>query len=220
MADSPETLPQIVHRIDELEQRVWVLEHQSDARPHKITTDVASPAGLGLPDWPAQSGSIFPVLGIAMLGMAGSYLLRAVAESGALPNIVAVAVGTIYAGAWLVAAAKLHGADGFSRTTYACVWALTLAPMLWESTSRFHYLPPAAAAAVLAVFLVASYALAWTARINSVVWISTLATADRADQLRGLDLNARNGGGSDCAVSADAGTDRFRNGAVGNGSAE
>ena len=177
MSDSPETLAEIVHRIDDLEQRVYILEHGREAHTAQTRATAASDAPLGPPGWPAQSGSIFPVLGIAMLGMAGAYLLRAVAESGAVPNAVAVSLATGYAVAWLIAAAKLHDADSFSRTTYACVSALTLAPMLWESTTRFHYMPAGVTAAVLAAFFVGSYVLVWRTRLASVVWITTLAIA-------------------------------------------
>jgi len=188
MPDSPETLSQIIHRIDDLEDRLCVLEHRPEAqttlRPAEL--EPGDTAAIALPAWQARRSSAFSVLGIAMLGIAGAYLLRAVAESGTVPNAAAVALATAYAGGWLFAAARIHVADGFSRTIYACTSTLILTPMLWESTTRFHYLSAPAAAAILFGFALASYALAWAARLSSVIWVSTLTTAVTAIILTGV----------------------------------
>jgi len=96
-----------------------------------------------------------------MLGIAGAYLLRALAESSVLPRMVIAAVAIIYAIAWLVAASRTSPRARFAPALYAATSALILAPMLWELTMRFHVLAPVASAAVLGLFVAAATALSW-----------------------------------------------------------
>lgn len=112
-----------------------------------------------------------------MLGMAGAYLLRAVAESGSFSKLAVVALAIAYAGMWLVWAVRVPARAWFASTTYAATSALILAPMLWELTLRFHFLTSAAAAAVLAAFVLAAYTLAWKRNLTAVVWVAALTSA-------------------------------------------
>ena len=112
-----------------------------------------------------------------MLGMAGAYLLRAVAESGSFSKLAVVALAIAYAGMWRVWAVRVPARAWFASTTYAATSALILAPMLWELTLRFHFLTSAAAAAVLAAFVLAAYTLAWKRNLTAVVWVAALTSA-------------------------------------------
>ena len=98
-------------------------------------------ADAGRADRVAPAGGIFSVLGRAMLGMAGAYLLRAVAEASLLPRPAVAAIAIVYAILWLVWAARVPAGAWFASITYACTSALILAPMLWELTLRFKVLP-------------------------------------------------------------------------------
>ena len=97
------------HRVRTLEQRA--LEERAlkaralQARTAATNSHAAEPApawgpAVELPDW-LSTGSI-PVLGTAILGIGGAYLLRAIAESEILPRPAAVAVGVCYAALWLL----------------------------------------------------------------------------------------------------------------------
>ena len=94
-----------------------------------------------------------------MLGMAGAYLLRAVAEASLLPRPAVAALAIAYAILWLVWATRVPAGAWFASITYACTSALILAPMLWELTLRFKVLPVAMTAGVLGVFVIAATAL-------------------------------------------------------------
>src|ERR1017187_2012793 len=87
MDELPEVLTRLNTRLNALENRVALLEHPSEA-----LAALPAPPASASPEIPAiaspsftQTGAIFPVLGRAMLGMAGAYALRAVAESGSFP---------------------------------------------------------------------------------------------------------------------------------------
>ena len=175
--DDLDALARLTARVENLEHRISALEHPSataapipaePSRPaaHQPTAE-ASPF--------AEAGGVFPMLGKAMLGIAGAYLLRAVAESGSFPKLAVVVLALAYAGMWLVWAARVPAEAHFASTAYATTAALILAPMLWELTLRFEVLPTWATAGVLGAFAVAAYALAWKRSLTLIVWVANVA---------------------------------------------
>jgi hypothetical protein len=117
---------------------------------------------------------MLPVLGKAVLAIAGAYLLRAVAESGLLPKLPLLVTAIVYAGLWLVWAVRTHAADPFASITYAITSSLILSPLLWESTVRFQVLSPAFTAAVLVAFVVLALALSWRQKLEAIPWVAIL----------------------------------------------
>jgi hypothetical protein len=176
MEDLPEALTRLTARLETLEQRVYALEHPSEAISSQPAPEPAplhaEPVAETLPL--AQTG-VFVVLGRALLGIAGAYLLRAVAESGSLPRLAVASVAIVYALLWLVWASRTRAGEWFASATYACTSALIIAPMLWELTLRFKILPPAGAAGVLSAFVCAATALAWKRNLTSIYWVANAA---------------------------------------------
>ena len=168
MNDLPETLEQLSSRVDALEKRVHELEHFPEALAHPASQSVAAllPPAAEVPSGDQVSG-IFLVLGKAMLGIAGAYVLRALAEAGVMPRLLVAAIAIGYAIAWLVAASRTPGSQRLAGVLYAATSALILAPMVWELTMRFHVLSPGASAAVLGLLVVAATALSWRKEISS-----------------------------------------------------
>src|SRR5579863_8436375 len=166
MDHPPEILEQLSARVDALEKRVHELEHASTAVVPPAAVSASAEAFGATPDPPSgdQITRAFLLLGKSLLGIAGAYLLRALAESNLLPRLVIAAVAIAYAIGWLVAAARAPTRDRFAPALFACTSALILAPMLWELTMRFHVLAPVASAAVLGLFVAAATALAWRNR--------------------------------------------------------
>ncbi len=161
MNDLPETLEQLSSRIDALEKRLEELEHLPPALANLGTQSAAAtlPPAAEVPSG-EQVSSAFLVLGKAMLGIAGAYVLRALAEAAVLPRLLVAAIAIGYAIAWLVAASRTP-ASRFAAALYAATSALILAPMLWELTMRFHVLAPGASAAVLGLLVATATALNW-----------------------------------------------------------
>lgn len=179
MNDVSDAVNRLNARLTALEQRVHALEHP-EILPAAATApeQIASPAEITGAQEPLEPGfNLFPVLGRAMLGIAGAYVLRAVAESGVLPRLAVGAFGIAYALAWLVVAARMRKEAWLAGAAYACTSALILAPMLWELTLRFKTLPAAAAAAALCVFVATATALTWKHERATVVWVATVTAA-------------------------------------------
>jgi len=176
---------QLSERVRELEQRVSALEGQSATASPSASGSAARLESLspkteqGFPA-PNLSAGALPVFGKAVLGIAGAYLLRAVAESGTIPRLPLLVVAIVYAGMWLVWAFKTHASNRFASVTYAITAALILSPLLWESTVRFHFLWPAFTAAVLVAFVVLALALAWRQNLQAIPWVATLAAVATA----------------------------------------
>jgi hypothetical protein len=179
MSDHPGALEELTARLAALERRVDALELPFSATiaPEPVARPSAEDGEeLSL----AHVGGAFSVLGKAMLGIAGAYLLRAVAESSSLPRLAIAAFAIVYALLWLVAAARVPVKEWFCSTVYAGTSALILAPMLWELTLSFKVLPARAAAAILCLFVIAATALAWKKNLAPVLWVANCAAAAAA----------------------------------------
>jgi hypothetical protein len=179
MDDVPGALERLTTRLEMIERRVYDLEHPSDGLG-AVDAEVAGPAQVARARTEvsiAPAAGVFPVLGRAMLGMAGAYVLRAVAESGSLPRLGVAALAFLYAITWLVWATRTHAGAWFASTTYACTSAFILAPMLWELTLSSKVLPGAATAGALGAWVCAAWALAWKRNSASVLWTANMTAA-------------------------------------------
>ncbi|MGA8151224.1 MAG: hypothetical protein WB952_09770 [Terriglobales bacterium] len=173
-------------RVRELERRVSALEGHREV---ETPAHLASGSVARLKSRPPETLRGFPppnvpagvaVVGKAVLGISGAYLLRAVAESGTLPQLPVLMVAIVYAGMWLIWAVRTHATNPFASVTYATTAALILSPLLWECTVRFHFLSPFFAAAVLLAFVALALALAWRQNLQAIPWVATLAAVATA----------------------------------------
>ncbi|HEX3094364.1 MAG TPA: hypothetical protein VHW72_17140 [Candidatus Angelobacter sp.] len=170
-------IDRLISRLDELESRVAALERP--AASHKVTAaqpaaTVTKPAAIATQQAHplaqlSRSSNPMPVIGKVFLGVAGAYLLRALAESGSLPMWAVAGAAMLYAGAWLLAAARTVSPPIFAGASYAATAAVILPPMLWELTLRFKVMPAWAAATALLLFAALAAALAWKQKLASVV---------------------------------------------------
>ncbi len=183
-------LERLNERVQELERRISALEAQPEKSTGAITASSESvdytlqrprpPATWrGFP--PAEvPGGVVPVLGKAVLGIAGAYLLRAIAESGTIPKLPILLIAITYAGLWMVWAVRTQSTNRFASITYSITSALILSPLLWESAVRFQVLTPAFTAFVLATFVVLALALSWKRNLQVIPWIATLSALSTA----------------------------------------
>ena len=129
------------------------------------------------------SPPLLPVLGAATLGLAGAYLLRAVAESGVLPPRLIFGAGTLYAVAWLLAAARPRAERRIVTILYSLTAAMILSPLVWEATARFHMISPGQAGLILVAFTLIGLAVSWRQNLVAVATLSILASIGTAGAL-------------------------------------
>lgn len=178
-------LQQLTARLLDLERRVDALERhprQSSAESSQVAAPLTAPqrpeppaTWRGFLSLEAQGGAV-AIVGRAVLGIAGAYLLRAVAESGTISKLPVLIIAIVYAALWMVWAVRSHDSSHFASITYGITSALILSPLLWESTVRFQVISPASAGVVLVAFVVLTVALAWRRNLQLIPWIATLAT--------------------------------------------
>lgn len=165
---------ELVDVVRDLQRRVNAIEERLSVSHSSDVVDAAQLLRLE-----PGTGSMLPpgsvaVLGRALLGIAGAYLLRALAESGSVATYIAVPVALVYAVTWLIGATRVASPSSLATATYGLTAALILSPMLWETTVRFRAIPSVAAASALAIFLVLALWLAWARNATAVIWISTI----------------------------------------------
>ena len=160
--------------IQALERRIASLEKRLELRaPPEFVPGIPAapdPAHLVV----VEGAGAVPVLGRALLGLAGAYLFRALTESHTLPLPAGVLAGIVYALGWLVWAARTPAARRVEAVFYSLTSALVLGPLLWEATIRFHAISTAAAAAVLLLFTVIGLTISWRKNLLIVATIATL----------------------------------------------
>ena len=126
MKDLSETLEVLSARVDALEKRVHDLERPSVAavRPDIVQPATTMPAERADLSSSEEISGAFLLLGKCMLGIAGAYLLRALAASGVLPRTLIAALAIAYAIGWLVAASRTKTQARFAGALYASTSAL------------------------------------------------------------------------------------------------
>jgi hypothetical protein len=169
MKNSPGALELISDRVDELEKRVRALEHPAET-VLRAQPDGPKPGSAVGPGAAVDTGSVFPVMGRALLGIAGAYVLRAIAESGVLPRLPLSALAVAYAFGWLLWSTR--ATSNMARVVYAGTAALILAPTLWENTLAFQVFAPMGTAGVLAAFLTLATVLELRTGEQRGMWIA------------------------------------------------
>ncbi len=161
----------LARRVEQIEQHLALraVEPVGEAPPLGEALLPAGPAGL-----PSDAAELIPSFGRALLGLAGAYLVRALAEAGAIPIRAGVVVGVIYAALWLVWAVRTPAVRRVQAAIHSLTAALVLAPLLWEATLYFGAISPPAAAAVLLSFTLFGLAVSWRRNLQTVATISTL----------------------------------------------
>lgn len=112
--------------------------------------------------------------GVAFLVLGGAFFIRAITDSGMVPQLVGVGLGLLYAAVWIFTADRARtnsGAVLFSLLALAIVY-----PLLWESTTTFHALKPNASAFILLIAACLLMTVAWRRSLHKVAWAITLAS--------------------------------------------
>lgn len=171
-------LAELSEQVRDLRARVEALERRQGLTPAMPAMPAeVTPAVLADVEAKAlnQAAGMVPVVGRALLGIAGAYLLRAVAESGMIPHLAAVAAGVVYALWWLLSSARLAAKGHMIAGAHAVTAVLVIYPLVWETTVRFQTLPAEGAAALLATFVAIGLAVAWQRSLREIVWVTVLA---------------------------------------------
>lgn len=161
---------ELLRSMRELEARVARLEQRFEPAPIASAPRPAEPAQIAL----IESVAAVPILGRAVLAMAGAYVLRALTEAHTLPPKTGVFAAVVYAVFWLVWAARFPAGRRAETALYSLTSALVLGPLLWEATLRLRAVSTWTSAAVLLAFTSLGLLISWRKNLLIVATISIL----------------------------------------------
>jgi hypothetical protein len=116
------------------------------------------------------------LLGRSFIVLGGAYLLRALTESGRLPDAGGILVGLAYALLWLVAAWRDAPARRASAQFHGITALLIGLPIVWEATTRFNLLRPGSAAAAFGVIGMLALVTSRRGRLHAVAGVAGFGT--------------------------------------------
>ena len=182
------TIGRLESRLERVEQRLARLESVSPAPGSIVEPTHAEPEEAALRG-PLSEGEALPIIGRALLVLGGAFVLRALTESGLLPQGAGIALGLAYAALWFILADRAGGGTRRRTATLRGLAASIIGfPLLWEATVKFGVLsPPASALALLALTALALsvaarrqlLALAWVVTLGAVATALVLAVATK-----------------------------------------
>jgi hypothetical protein len=174
--DADQRLEGIDQRLQQIEARLSRLEGtpatEAALEPRSAAVQPQSDSSEGTP--------FLALAGKAILILGGAFLLRAATETAALPPQTGIALGLLYAMAWIVAAYLAARAGRRPAAVFhSAVAAMVAYPIVWEATTRFGVLSARTAALLLVCFSLALILVAHLHGLQFPAWIAaTGATLD------------------------------------------
>jgi len=175
----------LARQIADLQQRVRSLEQYVGLTPREREAETAAGAkhsAEAAASLLEETVSVVPLIGKALLGIAGAYLLRALTELGVFRMAVGVPIGMVYALGWLVLAARAPAERRVTAAAHTGTSVLILMPLVWEATVRFQAISCWTAATILLLFSVFGLAISWRKNLSLIASLTVIAgvTADMA----------------------------------------
>lgn len=179
-------LGQLVSRVAAFEQRLAALETRAPAaeaaHAHGAPSADEMDREAGLADLrKSDLTTMVTLVGRTLVVLAGAYLLRALTDSGVLAAGPGVLLGLVFALTWVVMADRAGGhGRRLHATFHGVAFVLITLPLLYEATTRFHFLDPGAAAAGLAGCAAIALAVAARRHLLGFAWLTTLGALGTA----------------------------------------
>jgi hypothetical protein len=198
-------LAEIEARLRALEETVAGLSRQL-APPERTEihdvpslTEFVSPAlpgagsgAVALAATRVDAAGVLSLIGRTFIVLGGAYLLRALTQSGQLPGRAGVAIGLAYAALWLLIADRAAAARRPMNGLFHGVSAVMIGlPILWEATTRFHFLEPATAGLTLAALTALAIGVAWHRRLESLAGLVAVGAIVTSVALAAATVQAR-----------------------------
>ena len=165
-----EKVTRLSARVDQLEQRLTELPLPSlpPAWPEG-GPQLVPPAGGEMVRWVTLLGRSCVVLG-------GAFLIRALTDSRMLPSGIGVALGMVFAAAWVFFSHRA-GASGatLSAGFHGVTAALIAYPLVLETTARLRTMSSLVAALTLVGFTALLLVASWRDRLGWLAWIGVLS---------------------------------------------
>ena len=171
-------LQQLESRVSQLEGRdhlAAVSPIVESSEPATVDTSIAAVSPIAASESHTVA-HVFGLIGRTFLILCGAFLLRSLTDTGTMPLALGVALGLTYAAVWLIAADR--GAGGgrpLSAVFFGLASVVIAYPLIWEATTKFDLLDADAATALLAVFSISMFTVAWRRNLKIFAWCVSAA---------------------------------------------
>lgn len=165
------TVAELTRSMQELEARVRRLEQSA---PVIRRAEVTAPPLLAEAEGPVETDreNQIALIGRTIVALGGAWLLRAITDSGVLPQTLGVALGLAFAMVWLVFALRASRSGAETSATLHGLTAILIAyPLLFEATRRFEVLGAVSGVILLALVTAAAFGTAWRGRLHGLAWL-------------------------------------------------
>jgi len=189
----------LAERFDRLERRLETVEGRLSALergPLPSTTVAGTEEGtieeapVSTPETVADktpSQEVVPLIGRTLMVLGGGFALRAMTESGVVPQVIGTVLGIGYALVWLALADRAAGQRRRTSAVFHGLAATAIVyPLLWEATARFGFLSPSASALALLVITLVALGVAARRNLLPMAWVVALAATGTALTLAGI----------------------------------
>lgn len=182
---------ELTRALDEVSERLAALESRPapapEAREAAAWAELGRAVRSGVGERPvAEGGGPLALLGRTLIVLGGAFLFRALTESGAVPAVVGIALGFLYALVWLVFADRAAARGRrLSASFHGAAFVVIAPPLAWEAASRFHVLSAEGSAAALVAVTALALGLARRRGLQVVAWMASLGAVLAAWALMG-----------------------------------
>jgi hypothetical protein len=178
-SDPNPDLLDLTMQVQDLQRRVLSLEQRvGEGVTHPAPQETPQvPLLLEVPHIPPD---ILPVLGRALVAIAGAYVLRALTDFGVMPRALGITVGVLYALMWLILATRRPPEARFAIAMMSSTSMLIIGPLIWEACVRLMVISTWTSAAILIGFAFIALAFSWHNRgaiVPAVVLVSSTLIA-------------------------------------------
>ena len=161
--------------LEALDERLVRVEAAIHAIEARLAIETPAPAVQLPPPEPEVQSMDMALIGKSVLVIGGAYVLRALTELHVLGPITGVILALVYTLFWIWAADRdLSRGLRVVALFHAGTAALIAGPLLWESTTRFHLLPPSVAVGLVLCVSSGLLAIALHQRSTTMALISAI----------------------------------------------
>ena len=169
-------IERLTRRLERLELRIAALEAQPAAVAAASSPPEIDSAEARLPA--AGSLELLPLIGRTLLVLAGAFVLRAITETGALPQVAGAVIGLAYSLIWFVLADRAVRRDQrTSAVFHGLAGSIIAMPLLVEATARFEVFSAPLAALIVAALLALGLGIPAHRGLHPMAWIVGLGGA-------------------------------------------
>ncbi len=162
-------------RVEAMASQLAAVEHLVAGLPAARRSTAATRAVVAPAAERSDLSHVLGLTGRSLIVLGGAFLIRSLTQSHAIPALLGVALGLLYAIGWFFAAGRAATLKRHADATFhGIVGTLIAFPLIVEATVRFRFLSPTASAVALGALAAFALTIAWYTRHQPTAWCVTV----------------------------------------------